>query len=159
MARLALMAGVAFILVACGSGGGGERPKRDAAGKGDPYVTRAQVRRITVGKSAKAAFRVLGGRAYSGQQTLQPFEFDYPIWGTGTGDAAGVGDAVNSSYSWLIVCVQGGRVVDTNRHKSLLRGCLAEERSEFERARRSHVGPLPPEFRTEAAWLEAGKPR
>src|SRR6266566_9669343 len=134
MARLALLAAVATILVGCGSGGAGARPKRDAGGRGDPYVTRAQVRRIRIGMSAKAAFRLLHGKAGSGQHTAQPFEYDYPIWGTGTGDAAGVGDAVNSSYSWLIICVKGGRVVDTNRHQSLVQGCLLEERSDKEAA-------------------------
>ena len=52
MARLALLAAVATILVACGSGGEGARPKRDGGGRGDPYVTRAQVRRIRIGMSA-----------------------------------------------------------------------------------------------------------
>jgi hypothetical protein len=142
MARLALLAAVATILVGCGSGGG-TRPKRAAGGKGDPYVTWAQVRRVTVGMSAKATFRLLGGRAFSGQHTVQPFEYDYPIWGTGAGDAAGgEGDAPNSSYSWLIICVKGGRVVDTNRHQSLVQGCLAEERSDKEAAQARRVGPI-----------------
>jgi hypothetical protein len=141
MARLALLAAVATILVGCGSGGEGTRPKRTAGGKGDPYVTWGQVRRVTVGMSAKATFRLLGGRAFSGQRTVQPFEYDYPIWGTGTGDAAGgEGDAPNSSYSWLIICVKGGRVVDTNRHQSLVQGCLAEERSDKEAAQARRVG-------------------
>lgn len=141
MARLALLAALTIILVGCGSGEGA-RPKRDAAGKGDPYVTRAQVRRIRVGMSANAAFRLLRGRADSGQHTAQPFEFDYPIWGTGTGDAAGVGEFVNSSYSWLIICVKDGRVVDTNRHQSLAEGCNAEERSDKEAAQARRVGPV-----------------
>lgn len=35
----------------------------------------------------------------------------------------------------------------------------SKNQREFERAKRSHPGPLPPEFRSLAAWLDAGKPR
>lgn len=143
MARLALLAAVAIVLAGCGSGGAGTRPKRAAGGNGDPYVTWAQVRRVSVGMSAKATFRLLGGKAYSGQHTVQPFEYDYPIWGTGTGDAAGgEDDAPNSTYSYLIICVKGGRVVDTNRHQSLVEGCQAEERSDKEAAQARRIGPI-----------------
>ena len=95
------------------------------------------------------------------QRTVQPFQYDYPISGTGTGDPEGVGDGLNASYSSLTICVVGGRIVDTNRHHSLYQGdgCLVQERSEFVLAKRNHPRPLPPEFRTEAAWLLAGKPR
>ena len=117
------------------------------------------MRRIKLGMSTKAAFRLLPTRASGGQRTVQPFQYDYPISGTGTGDPEGVGDGVNASYSSLTICVVGGRIVDTNRHTSLSRGCLGEERSEFVLAKRNHPRPLPPEFRTEAAWLLAGKPR
>ena len=111
--------------------------------------------------STKAAFRLLPKQASGGQHTAQPFQYDYPISGTGTGDPEGVGDGVNASYSSLTICVVGGRIVDTNRHHSLYLGdgCLVQERREFVRAKRNHPRPLPPEFRTEAAWLLAGKPR
>jgi len=36
---------------------------------------------------------------------------------------------------------------------------MPKNKREFERAKRSHPGPLPPEFRTLGAWLEAVKPR
>jgi len=36
---------------------------------------------------------------------------------------------------------------------------MSKNKREFERAKRSHPGPPPPEFRTLGAWLEAGKPR
>jgi hypothetical protein len=157
MARLALMAVVAVILVGCGSGGEGAK----CGGRVGLCVTRAQVRRIKTGMSAKAALRLLPKTASGGQRWVQPFQYDYPIAGTGTGDPEGVGDGVNASYSYLTICVVGGRVVDTNRHHSLYQGdgCLVQERSEFVFAKRNHPGPLPPEFRTEAAWLLAGKPR
>jgi len=155
MARLALAAGVAIILAGCGSGGEGAK----CGGRRDTCVTRAQVRRIKLGMSTKAAFHLLPRTASGGQRTVQPFQYDYPISGTGTGDPEGVGDGVNASYSSLTICVVGGRIVDTNRHTSLSRGCLGEERSEFVLAKRNHPRPLPPEFRTEAAWLLAGKPR
>ena len=119
MARLALIAAVATILVGCGSGSHA-RPKRDAGGRGDPYVARAQIGRIRMGMSAKAAFRLLGGTSNSGQHqpgTVPPLQYDYPIWGTGKGDAAGNGEFLNSSYSWLTICIKGGRVVGTNRVK------------------------------------------
>jgi hypothetical protein len=35
----------------------------------------------------------------------------------------------------------------------------SKNQRDFERAKRSHPGPLPPEFRSLGAWLEAGKPR
>jgi hypothetical protein len=151
------MAGVAIILVGCGSGGEGAK----CGGRRDICVTRAQVRRIKIGMSTKAAFRLLPTTASGGQRTVQPFQYDYPISGTGTGDPEGVGDGVNASYSSLTICVVGGRIVDTNRHHSLYLGdgCLVQERSEFVFAKRNHPRPLPPEFRTEAAWLLAGKPR
>ena len=156
MARLALMASVAIILVGCGSGG------KDAkcGGRADACVTQAQVRRIKIGMSAKAALRLLGVPPSGGQHTAQPFQYDYPISGTGTRDPEGVGEGVNASYSWLTICVVGARVVDTNRHHSLYLGdgCLVQERREFVLAKRNHPRPLPPEFRTEAAWLLAGKP-
>lgn len=119
MTRFALIAAVAIILVGCGSGSNA-RPKRDAAGHGDPYVTRAQIRRIRVGMSAKAAFRLLGGISDSGRHqdgTVPPLQYVYPIWGTGKGDAAGTGEALNTTYSWLQICIKGGRVVGTNRVK------------------------------------------
>jgi len=157
MARLALMAAVVIILVGCGSGGKNAK----CGGRGDVCVTRAQVRRIKIGMSAKAAFRLLPRESSGGQRTVQPFQYDYPISGTGTGDPEGVGEGVNPTYSWLIICVVAGRVVDTNRHHSLYQGdgCLVQKRSEFVLAKRNHPRPLPPEFRTEAAWLLAGKPR
>ena len=97
MARLALMAGVAIILAGCGSGGEGA----GCGGRRDTCVTRAQVRRIKIGMSTKAAFRLLPTTASGGQRS-----------GTGTGDPEGVGDGVNASYSWLTICVVGGRIVD-----------------------------------------------
>ena len=156
MARLALMASVAIILAGCGSGGEGAK-----CGGRDFCVTKAQVRRIKLGMTAKAAFRLLPSESSGGQRTVQPFQYDYPISGTGSGDPEGVGDGVNASYSWLTLCVVGGRIVDTNRHHTLYLGdgCLVEERREFVLAKRNHPGPFPPEFRTEAAWLLAGKPR
>jgi len=36
---------------------------------------------------------------------------------------------------------------------------MSRNQRELERAKRSHPGPLPPEFRSVAAWLQAGKPR
>jgi hypothetical protein len=159
MARLALMAAVVIILAGCGSGAEGAK----CGGRRHTCVTWAHVRRIKIGMSAKAAFRLLDARPSGGQRFVQPFEYLYPVWGTGTGDPEGVGEGGNSSYSWFGLCVQGRRVVDTSRHKSRWVGCLAMERREFvlakRRAKRSHSGALPPEFRTEAAWLEAGKPR
>lgn len=157
MARLALMAAVAIILVGCGSSG--ENAK--CGGRAHVCVTRAQVRRIKIRMSAKAAFRLLPTQVSGGQHWVQPFQYDYPISGTGTGDPEGVGEGVNASYSYLIICVVAGRVVDTNRHHSLYRGdgCLVQARSEFALAKRNHPGPLPHAFRTEAAWLLAGKPR
>jgi hypothetical protein len=111
--------------------------------------------------SAKAAFRLLPRQSSGGQRTVQPFQYDYPISGTGTGDPEGIRDGTNPSYSELTICVVGGRIVDTNRRHTLYEGdgCLVEERREFVLAKRNHSGPLPPEFRTEAAWLLAGKPR
>jgi hypothetical protein len=43
-------------------------------------------------------------------------QYDYPIWGTGKGDAAesSTGDGLNTTYSWLALCIKGGRVVGTN---------------------------------------------
>ena len=161
MARLALVAAVAIIVVGCGSGGEGAK----CGGRRHTCVTRAQVRRVKPGMSAKAAFRLLDARPSGGQRFVQPFEYDYPIWGTGTGDPEGIGEGGNPSYSWFGFCVQSGRVVDTSRHNShaLSGGCVGVERREFvlakRRAKRSHPGSLPPEFRTEAAWLLAGKPR
>lgn len=157
MARLALMMGVAIVLVGCGAGGEGAK----CGGRIHICVTRAQVRRIKTGMSAKAAFRVLPGTASGGQHTAQPFQYDYPISGTGTGDPEGIGDGVNPTYSWLTICVVDGQVVDTNRHHPLYQGdgCVVQERGEFVLAKRNHPRPRPPEFRSEAAWLLAGKPR
>jgi len=151
------MASVAIILVGCGSGSEGGK----CGGRRDVCVTKAQVRRIKIGMTAKAALRLLPRQSSGGQRWVQPFQYDYPISGTGTGDPEGVGDAVNATYSWLTICVVDGRIVDTNRHHPLYQGdgCLVEERREFVLAKRNHPGPLPPEFRTEAAWLLAGKPR
>jgi hypothetical protein len=36
---------------------------------------------------------------------------------------------------------------------------MSKNQREFERAKRSHPGPLPPEFESLGAWLKAGKPR
>jgi len=36
---------------------------------------------------------------------------------------------------------------------------MSKNQREFERAKRSHPGPLPPQFGALKAWLEAGKPR
>ena len=151
------MAAVVTILVACGSGGNNAK----CGGRRDICVTQAQLRRIKTGMSAKAAFRLLPKESSGGQRTVQPFQYDYPISGTGTGDPEGVGDGVNPSYSYLTICVVHGRVVDTNRHHSLYQGdgCLVQERRGFVLAKRNHRRPLPPEFRTEAGWLLAGKPR
>jgi len=35
----------------------------------------------------------------------------------------------------------------------------SKNQREFERAKRSHPGPLPSEFRSLGSWLAAGKPR
>lgn len=78
---------------------------------GDPYVTDAQGRDIKIGMSANSAFAALGGESpsgYNGVQAVPPLSYDYPIRGTGHGDAA---DATNDSYVWWQICVQGGRVV------------------------------------------------
>jgi hypothetical protein len=86
-------------------------------GMGDPYVSEAQVRQVKVGMSAIAAFRTLGGKApsgYNGVQAVPPLSYDYPISGTGSGDA---GDATNNSYTWLQVCVKKNTVSGTVRGK------------------------------------------
>jgi hypothetical protein len=36
---------------------------------------------------------------------------------------------------------------------------MVRNKREFERIKRSHPGPLPPEFHTLQAWLKAKKPR
>lgn len=151
------MASVAIIIVGCGSGGEGAK----CGGRKDVCVTKAQVRRINIGMSAKEAFRLLPTKSSGGQRTVQPYQYDYPISGTGTGDPYGRGDGVNGTYSFLTICVVDGRIVDTNRHHTLYQGngCLVQERREFVLAKRNHPRPLRPEFRTEAAWLLAGKPR
>jgi hypothetical protein len=157
MTRLALLASVAIILVGCGSGGEGAK----CGGRAGLCVRKAHVRLIKIGMTAKAAFRSLPTESSGGRRWVQPFQYDYPISGTGKGDPEGIGDGTNPSYSELTICVVGGRIVDTNRHHTLSEGdgCLVEERREFVLAKRKHPRPLPPEFRTEAAWLLAGRPR
>jgi len=108
---------LAFLLAGCGgsgtaggtSGGDhGSEPSHDSMG--DPYITDAQGRAIKIGTSARAAFRDLGGKSpsgYNGVQAVPPLSYDYPIRGSGTGDA---GD-VSENYLWWQICVKNGRIV------------------------------------------------
>jgi hypothetical protein len=89
------------------------QPERDSLD--DPYISEAQARRIKVGMAATAAFRALGGKSpsgYNGIQAVPPLSYDYPISGTGSGDAA---DPVNESYTWFQVCVKDNRVIGMAR--------------------------------------------
>jgi hypothetical protein len=120
---MAMLVGVTIALAGCAtsstsssgtasSGGGsaqahGSRgPARDSFG--DPYVTDSQVRKITVGMSAGAAFRALGGKAdsgYNGIQAVPPLSYDYPIRGRGNPD-----DVNDTKTIYWQVCVKHGRI-------------------------------------------------
>ncbi len=115
MTTLAL---VTVALAGCGAGPGGHSTLTPARADafGDPYITDTQGRAIKIGAGAGEVFRALGGKAASGANGMQapfPHSFDYPIRGTGTGDAGG---ATNDSYKWWQICVsQRGQVVSKQR--------------------------------------------
>jgi hypothetical protein len=111
-----LAACVAIAVAGCGSTlVNTAAAKQDSTG--DPYVTWSQVHAIRKGESKHAAFKELHGVADSGYQMPQgagAFGFatyDYPIRGTGSGDAAGVD---NDSYRWLQLCTNHGQVTGTD---------------------------------------------
>jgi hypothetical protein len=120
MVRSLLAAGVVVAacsaFVGCGGSSGETRTQSTRDSGGDPYVTAAQMRKIKIGMSAQRAFRDLGGKSPSGRHGKQgrpPLSYDYPILGSGKGDATDLGNA--ESWSWLEVCVANGHVTGKGR--------------------------------------------
>jgi len=111
-----VLAAACSAFAGCGGSSGDTRTQSTRDSGGDPYVTGAQVRKIKIGMSAQSAFRDLGGKSPSGHHAIQarpPLSYDYPILGTGKGDASDLGNA--DSWSWLEVCVANGHVTGKGR--------------------------------------------
>ena len=101
-----LAAGLTFTFRASGSASGSAGLSHDSLGH--PYITDAQGRAIGIGTHDSVAFEFLGGRsAHAVRGPGHWVGYDYPIRGTGTGDA---GD-VNQNYVWWRFCVMDGRVM------------------------------------------------
>jgi hypothetical protein len=80
---------------------------------GDPYVTDILGRAIRKGTSARATFKMLGGKADSGstgQQAGPVLGYDYPIKGTGNPD-----DVNDTKTIWWQICIGSGRVLSKQR--------------------------------------------
>ncbi len=106
-AMLVAVGVAAIALTGCGGSGGSSSGSRDSFG--DPYISNAQGRALTVGMGASAAFQALGGKADSGDngsQALPPKSYDYPVRGTGNPD-----DPNDTKTIWWQICVKDGRVV------------------------------------------------
>jgi len=101
-----LAAGLTFTFRASGSAYGSAGLSHDSLGH--PYITDAQGRAIGLGTLDSVAFDFLGGRSAHGVRGPGHWVgYDYPIRGTGTGDAG----AVNQNYVWWRFCVMDGRVL------------------------------------------------
>lgn len=83
-------------------------------------MTPAQIAAIHRGEPKRKAFAALGGVSPSGYQMPQGADaigiatYDYPIQGTGSGDA---GDVNKDNYVWFQLCTNGGHVVGKDRGK------------------------------------------